>query len=115
MLKTSWRWTYRIAAAAVLLAGLVFAGVVLSLRYWLLPNIGQYRTDIAASVSRAAGTPVTIGAIAADWQGLRPHLSLDDVQVYDRQGHPALALRHVDGTLAWWSFLLGEVRLYSLE
>ncbi|MDP2155966.1 MAG: YhdP family protein, partial [Sulfuricella sp.] len=80
-----------------------------------LPNIGQYREDIAASVTRAAGQRVTIGAIDANWEGLRPHLALREVQVYDRQGRPALVLQNVDGTLSWWTLLVGEVRLHSLE
>lgn len=115
MLKTSWRWLYRIAILALLLAGLAFAGAVLALRYWILPDIGQYRQDIAASISRAAGQRVTIGQIGAGWEGLRPHLVLGDVRVYDRQGQTALALQHVEGTLSWWTLLAGEVRLHSLE
>ncbi len=115
MLKTSWRWSYRIAIAALFLAGLAFASTVVALRYWILPNVGQYREDIAASITRAAGQRVTIGAIDANWEGLRPHLALREVQVYDRQGLPALVLQNIDGTLSWWTLLVGEARLHSLE
>lgn len=115
MHKVIWRWSYRIAIAALFLAGLAFAATVVALRYWILPNIGQYREDIAASITRAAGQRVAIGAIDANWERLRPHLALREVQVYDRQGRPALVLQHVDGTLSWWSLLAGEVRLHSLE
>jgi uncharacterized protein (TIGR02099 family) len=115
MHKTLWRWSYRIAIAALFLAGLAFASTVVALRYWILPNIGQYREDIAVSITRSAGQRVTIGAIDANWERLRPHLVLRDVQVYDRQGRPALALQHVDGTLSWWTLLVGELRLHSLE
>ncbi|GAO37608.1 hypothetical protein SCT_3044 [Sulfuricella sp. T08] len=115
MLKTSWRWSYRIAIAALFLAGLAFASTVVALRYWILPNIGQYREDIAASITRAAGQRVAIGAIDASWERLRPHLALREVQVYDRQGRPALVLQNVDSTLSWWTLLVGEVRLHSLE
>ena len=115
MHKILWRWSYRIAIAALFLAGLVFASTVVALRYWILPNIGQYREDLAASITRAAGQHVAIGAIDANWERLRPHLTLREVQVYDRQGHPALVLQHVDTTLSWWTLLAGEVRLHSLE
>lgn len=114
MLKTSWRWSYRIAVAALFLAGLVFAAMVVALRYWILPDIGQYREDIASSITRAAGQRVTISAIDANWEGLRPRLALREVQVYDRQGRPALVLQHIDGTLSWWSLMVGELRLHSL-
>lgn len=115
MLKTTTRWLYRIAILALFLAGLAFAGAVLALRYWILPDIGQYREDIASSITRAAGQRVTIGQIGANWEGLRPHLTLGDVRVYDRQGRQALALQDVESTLSWWSLLLAEVRLHSLE
>jgi uncharacterized protein (TIGR02099 family) len=115
MHKILWRWSYQIAIAALFLAVLVFASTVVALRYWILPNIGQYREDIAASITRAAGQRVTIGAIDANWERLRPHLALREVQVYDRQGRPALVLQHVDSTLSWWTLLVGEVRLHALE
>ena len=115
MLKTTARWLHRFLISALILAGLLFAAIVLTLRYWLLPNIAEYRDTIAASISQAAGQRVTIGTIGAGWDGLRPHLSLRQVQVYDRAGMPALSFAHVEGTLAWLSFPLGEVRLYSLE
>lgn len=115
MLNTSWRWLYRIAILALFLAVLAFAAAVLALRYWILPDIGQYREDIAVSISRAAGQRVAIGGIDANWEGLRPRLALREVQVYDRQGRPALVFQHVEGTLSWWTLLVGEVRLHSLE
>ena len=115
MHKVIWRWFHRIAIAALILAGLAFAATVVALRYWILPNIGQYREDIAASIARAAGQRVTIGAIDANWERLMPRLALREVQVYDRQGRPALILQHIDSTLSWWTLLAGEVRLHSLE
>ncbi len=111
----SLRWSIRILILVLFLAGMVFAATVVVLRYWILPNIGQYREDIAASITRAAGQHVAIGGIDAGWAGLRPHLVLSKVQVYDRQGRSALLLQHVEGILSWWTLLAGEVRLHSLE
>jgi len=112
--KTCWGWFYRALTYFLLLLGVGFAAVVLALRYWLLPDIEQYRPDIAAALTKAAGQRVTVGKIAADWHGLRPNLTLLDVQVYDRNNRPALILGHVEGTLSWWTLLQGEIRLYSL-
>ncbi len=109
-----WKWHWRIAGYAAFFAVLVIAGVVLGLRYWLLPNIREYRDYIATSISLASGQRTAIGGIAADWEGLRPHLVLQDVQFYDRQGRPALFLKHVESTLSWWSLLRGEAILHSL-
>lgn len=114
MIKTTWRWLYRISLLALLLAGFGFAAVILALRYWLLPNIEHYREDIASSLSQAAGQYVAIGGIAANWDGLRPHLDLQQVQIYDQKQRPALYLNHIETTLSWWSLAVGEIRLHSL-
>lgn len=97
--------------AAVLLLGVA----ILGLRYWLLPNIDRYRDQIASRVSEATGTRVTIGAIRAGWEGLRPHLELDGVQVFDHDGEPALELVKVGATLSWRSLPAGALRLSALE
>src|SRR5258705_12200681 len=91
-----------------------FAAVVLALRFWLLPNIENYRGDIVVAVSRALGTPVKIGAIEAGWLGLRPQVSLFDVRIQDAQGREALVLPAVDNVIAWRSLLVGGLRLHSL-
>lgn len=97
------------------LAGLAFAALVLGLRYWILPNIADYREDIATSISKDAGQKVSIGSISAGWEGLRPYLGLGDIRVYDQESRPALNLRQVEATLSWWSLFLGEIRLASLS
>lgn len=112
--KTCWGWLCRGLAYFLLFMGFGFAAVVLALRYWLLPDIEQYRPNIAAALTKAAGQRVSIGKIAADWHGLRPNLTLLDVQVHDRRGRPALVLSHIEGALSWSTLLWGEVRLHSL-
>jgi uncharacterized protein (TIGR02099 family) len=90
-----------------------FAILFLSLRYWLLPNVENYRDEIVAAISRAVGLPVKVGAFATDWQGLRPRLSITDVRVYDGDGREALVLPAVENVVAWRSLLFGELRLHS--
>jgi uncharacterized protein (TIGR02099 family) len=90
-----------------------FATVFLGLRYWLLPNIEDYRGDIVAKISRSIGLPVKIGAITTDWQGLRPRLSTVDVRVYDASGREALVLPAVENVIGWRSLFVGELRSHS--
>jgi uncharacterized protein (TIGR02099 family) len=90
-----------------------FAAMFLTLRYWLLPNVERYREDIVAGISRSIGLPVKIGALATDWQGLRPRLSIADVRVYDRDGREALALPTVENVVSWRSLLAFDLRLHS--
>ena len=105
----------RMALMVMLLLLIVAAGLLLALRYWVLPDIGRYHGDITAAASHAIGQPVIIGKIEADWRGIRPRLLFTDVRILDKQGQTALALPSVDNVLSWMTLLAGEVRLYSLE
>ena len=109
----AWLWhkAVWIAVASVLLA----AACVLALRYWVLPNVGDYRERVAQSVSEAAGQRVTIGAMTAGWEGLHPRLNLGDVVVYDKAGRAALTLQRVDSTLSWLSVPLWSPRFVALD
>ena len=108
-------WVYRVLTWSVLAAGIAFAAAVLTLRYWILPNIENYREDIARVVSEKAQQKIAIGRIHANWDGLRPQLMLERVTVFDAAGRPALELSRVDHTLSWLSLLTLELRFYALD
>ena len=95
---------------------LVIAGalLLLYLRYEVLPEIETYHAEITAAASAAIGQPLTIGRIAADWNGLRPRLSFTDVQILDAQGKVALSLPRIENTVAWTSLPMIELRFHSL-
>ena len=122
MLKAIFRLTWRsfkhmprMALIGIWLILFAAAGSLLTLRYWVLPDIGRYHGDITAMASRVMGQPVIIGKIEADWRGLRPRLLLTDVRILDRQGQTALLLPRIDNVVSWTTLIAGEVRLYSLE
>jgi uncharacterized protein (TIGR02099 family) len=106
---------YRVLTWSVLAVGLAFAGIVIALRYWVLPNVESYRDDIARIVSERARQKVTIGAIHASWNGLRPQLVLEHVTVHDAAGRPALELSRIDNTLSWLSLPALELRFHALD
>lgn len=122
MLKTSLRvagHTFalmrRIALAALLLLAFAAAGLILTLRYSVLPDIERYHDDITRSAGKAVGLAVEIGKIEADWHGMGPHLRLSDIRILDKQQRTALALQRVDVVVSWMTLLTGELRLGSLE
>ena len=108
-------WMYRVLTWSVLAVGLAFAGTVLALRHWVMPDIERYREDIARVVSEHTRQDVTIGAIHAQWDGLRPQLVLEHVTVRDAAGRSSLELSRVDTTLSWWSLLALEPRFHALD
>jgi uncharacterized protein (TIGR02099 family) len=113
-LQISSLWTYRVLAWAVLGAIFICAAAVLSLRYWVLPNIDQYRGDIEQAVSRAAKQRITVGRISANWDGMRPQLMLQDITVFDAADQPALRLARADSTLSWLSLPTLDLRFHSI-
>ncbi|HET7159852.1 MAG TPA: AsmA family protein, partial [Burkholderiales bacterium] len=108
-------WLYRLAIGLAMLVLMAVAMTVLALRYWLLPNIENYREDISQAVSTAAKQHVTIGKIAAEWQGMHPYLKLEQVTVHDQAGRPAIELERVDSTLSWLSLPALRPHFRSLE
>tara|TARA_R110001599_G_scaffold171353_1_gene362232 strand:+ start:235042 stop:239457 length:4416 start_codon:yes stop_codon:yes gene_type:complete len=100
---------------ALLLLYFVFCALFLVVRYAVMPQIENYRVDIEQAASKTIGLPVSIGAITASWDGLRPHLSLKDVTIRDRDGNQALSLPGVSATVAWKSLVLATIRLESLQ
>ncbi|WP_240950428.1 YhdP family protein [Collimonas pratensis] len=99
----------------LIVAYFLFCGLFLSLRYVVLPNIGYYKAEVEQIASKAAGNPISIGALQASWHGLQPHLTLDNVVIHDKSGQAALTLPQVAATISWRSLLVGSVRLAALE
>jgi len=121
-LSTLQRWiglptraVYRLFAWTLVVAVLVFGAFGLTLRYWLLPNIGNYREDIALAISLAVDQRVTIGRVTGNWDGLHPKLILEDVAILDQAGRPGLKLGRIDHTLSWTSVVAWEPRFRSIE
>lgn len=110
------RWRSALALLGWSLVALyfLFAGTFLGLRYWLLPNIGQYSEAIERAVSEAVGERVTIGTVQAGWEGLRPEISLADVRIHDREGRLALSLPVIEAVVGWSSVFYGGLRFESL-
>lgn len=115
MIKKSLIWSYRIAYMA--LGTLVFLGLlsIIVLRYFVLPHIDDYKPKIVQGISQVLGQKVVIGNIYANWDGLNPHISVFDVDIYDKQNRVALSLRHIEGSLSWTSIPLFEPRLASFS
>lgn len=105
---------FRIVAWVLIAAAASFFLTLLSLRYWLLPNIEQYRENIATAISSASGQRVTIGNISANWDGLRPKVTLGAVRVHDKEDDVMLLLDSLDGTLSWRSLLDGKLHFRDI-
>ncbi|HYN55222.1 MAG TPA: YhdP family protein [Methylotenera sp.] len=114
MVKKSLLWVYRITAW---LLGIVIVVVLISaitIQFLVLPNINQYKDKIAEIASHSANQKVVIGNIKAGWQGVNPHFTLSNIDIYDAQNRPALQLNNTEVALSWLSIPLFEPRLAEL-
>ncbi|HEY3433865.1 MAG TPA: YhdP family protein [Rhodocyclaceae bacterium] len=105
------RWLIWMAAAGYF----IFALLVLVLRYGILPQIENYRGDLETILSQSIHLPVKVAKLEADWQGLRPRLTLTGLEVRDKEGRPALTFDEVQAVLGWTSLLALEPKLHRLE
>ncbi|MDT8364031.1 MAG: YhdP family protein [Nitrosomonas sp.] len=104
----------RLAGWCGVFAILLASTVLLGLRYWLLPSIGEFRNDIAAAISRTAEQMIRIDSIEANWDGLRPHLLMHGVRVFDAAQNLVLVFSEIEGTVSWRSVLRGEINFHEI-
>lgn len=103
MLKKSLLWLWRTTLWLVVATFSIMLIAALTIQFWLMPNIGRYRHDIALFASQAANQRITIGQIQADWEGIHPHLMLGDIQIFDAQDRVALEFKKIDVRMSWLS------------
>lgn len=99
---------------ALVLVILLAAGYSFT-RYYLWPKLDRWRPEIESALSAELGQPLQIGSLAPGFDGIRPRLKINDLQVGAAGDGPALRIGRVDATLSWRSALLGEPRLVALR
>jgi len=112
--RLPWRGVLRWLVGTLVVGWLIFAALILALRYVVLPDIGRYQTEIEQEVSAVIGLPVRIGSVSAGWDGLRPELRLEQVRVFDRKGKEALSFQRVEAALSWRSVAQLDLSLHRL-
>jgi len=103
-----------------LIGGLVIAAwsllllAWLSLHWFILPHIQQWRAPIESRASAALGVPVRIGTIEVHSSGWVPGIELRDVVLLDPAGRTALRLPRVVAALSARSLVALELRFEQL-
>ena len=107
-------WSVRALAWAALAAYFVFCGSLISLRWWWMPHMDNWRGQIEARASAMLKQQVTIGRIESSWQGINPRLQLTDVQLHNASGAVSLTLPQIDAVISWTSVPTLQMRVKSL-
>ena len=108
------RWVVRVSITLVIGAWSVFLVAWLTLHWWILPHIQQWRGPIEVQASRALGVPVRIGRIDVQASGWVPSFELQEVLLLDAQQRPALRLPRVFAAISPRSLLALELRFEQL-
>lgn len=91
--------------------GLSFLG----LRYVVAPQITEQRERIEQAISQQLGLKVELAALQANWNGLRPELSIRNFRVFDHENRLALELPQVEVSVGWSSLWHRQLRFHRLE
>lgn len=114
MVKKSLLLVYRFALWLISIVVIIVLLAALAIQFFVFPNIDQYKERIATFVSNASKQKIVIGSIKAGWQGVNPHLTISNIDIYDTQNRPALQLKNTDVALSWLSIPLLEAHLAEL-
>ncbi len=106
---------FRVALKTLLIAYFIFCAFFLSMRYIVLPQVGQYKPNIEKMLGEKLGHPVTISKIDASWYGFYPFLKLDELVLHTPEGNPVLRLPEVTMAVSWKSFFTFDLRLSFLS
>ncbi len=86
----------------------------LALQIIILNDVGRYRPEVVAALSKATGTRVEIGSMTSARFEWLPTVVLDHVTIFDPEGRPGLVLNHVEGRISILGFMRGRVDLSTL-
>lgn len=114
MVKKSLLWVYRFTLWLIAITILIVLAAALTIHFWLMPNIHQFKNDIANFATQASKQKVVIGDIKAYWQGINPHLSISNIDIYDAEERPALQLKNTNVGLSWLSIPMLEPHLSAI-
>ena len=62
---------------------IVFMAIIFGIARMLLPNAGDYKSDVTSTLSDYLGQPVKVGSLDAEWHGFGPALVLNEINVMD--------------------------------
>ncbi|MEK9867524.1 MAG: hypothetical protein VW621_07645, partial [Betaproteobacteria bacterium] len=99
-----------LAAACV-----VASVVVLTVKFYLVPNLDQFREQIEAVVVESSGQPLTFEEIEASWSGLNPVFRLSNVRLKDESRENNFSFSELYVEISSLSLLKGEVELLAFR
>jgi len=88
---------------------------MLAVRYLVLPHVNAWRPQIEQRLTDTFGLPVRMGDVVANWSGLNPTLSVQNLNIQTPQGDTLLNIPQSDAIVSWRSLLALDLRLKHLD
>lgn len=104
-------WLGFIALGCYVLLGAALLGV----RYWVLPNIDNWRIPLQRELSLMLPVQVELGSIKAQWSGRHPSISVSNAVLRDDTGRELLNIPTLDAVIAWHSLFSGTPQFLALQ
>ncbi len=93
---------------------LVFILAALAVRFVVFPNIDRYKDDLASYASQRLGQKISIGDIKTGWNGISPHFSLKNIDLFDAENRVAFHLNAAEADISWLSIPILHPHLSNL-
>jgi uncharacterized protein (TIGR02099 family) len=113
--KSVWPRALRWALGVVVFAWLSVLLAWSALHVFIVPRIADYREVLQQQASKALGLRVEIGSISAQGGWLVPWFEVQDIQLLDQEGRPALHLPRVLLAVSPRSVLMGQFEQLDIE
>lgn len=113
-MKQRARWVVR-KFWGTLAISLVLVAVVVQIGRQLAPMVSENHDQFASYLSQQVDSNITISGLTADWDGLRPSLTMSDFRIHDQSGievlHVESAVAQVDLMKSLWGLGLSLWRV----
>ena len=107
------RWFIRLVLGSLLLA-IGLAGIsYAAARWYFWPRLDDIASSRIAQIEQRIGAPVAWGAIATDWQGLRPSIEIRDLSI--GTGDAAIRIERTSATLSLAALVSGSPGVHDLR
>ncbi len=93
MVKQRARWAVKKFWGSVAVA-LILVAVVIQVGRLMAPMVSENRVQITEYFARQLGVEVSIGALKATWEGLRPQLEMSDFSLHDESGIEVVRVKY---------------------
>jgi uncharacterized protein (TIGR02099 family) len=113
--KSSWLRAMRWALGVVAFAWVSVLLAWSALHVFIVPRIADYREVLQQQATKALGLRVEIGSISTQGGWWVPWFEAQDIQLFDREGRPALHLSRVLLAVSPRSVLMGQFEQLDME